>query len=114
YRRAASDKVVVIHNGVDLSEYDLAAHERGSFRAAHGLSGKTVVGFTGNLIPRKGLEPLVRAAARVLPGRKGVVFVALGRTPMGQPEDWGARYQALAAELGIADRFLFPGFVEDV
>jgi glycosyltransferase involved in cell wall biosynthesis len=114
YRRAAPGKVVVIHNGVDLSEYDLEASARGSFRAAHGLQGKTIVGFTGNLIPRKGLEPLVRAAARVLPGRDDVVFVALGRTPMGQPEDWGARYQALADELGIADRFLFPGFVDDV
>jgi glycosyltransferase involved in cell wall biosynthesis len=114
YRRAAPGKVIVIHNGVDLEEYDLPAHARGTFRAAHGLKGKTIVGFTGNLIPRKGLEPLVRAAARVLPGRDDVVFVALGRTPMGQPEDWGARYEALAAELGIADRFLFPGFVDDV
>lgn len=114
YRRAAPDKVVVIHNGVDLSEYDLGANARGSFRDAHGLRGKTIVGFTGNLIPRKGLEPLVRAAARVLPGRDDVVFVALGRTPMGQPEDWGARYEALAAELGIADRFRFLGFVDDV
>lgn len=114
YRRAAARKVSVIHNGVDLAEYDDDAIVRGSFRAAHGLQGKTIVGFTGNLIPRKGLDVLVRAAARVLPGRDDVVFVALGRTPMGQPEDWGASYEALAAELGIGDRFLFPGFVSDV
>jgi glycosyltransferase involved in cell wall biosynthesis len=114
YRAAAPEKVVVVHNGVDLAEYDLDALPRGAFRRAHGLEGKTIVGFTGNLIPRKGLDPLVRAAAQLLPTRPNVVFVALGRTPVGQSEDWGAGYQRLAADLGIGDRFLFPGFVPDV
>ncbi len=114
YRLAADDKVVVVYNGVDLSEYDTSKLSLGAFRRAHGLEGKTIVGYTGNLIPRKGLEPLVRAAAKLLPSRPDLAFVALGRTPVGQAEDWGANYQALATELGIADRFLFPGFVSDV
>jgi glycosyltransferase involved in cell wall biosynthesis len=114
YRRVAPSKVVVVHNGVDLEEYDRAKLPVGAFRREHGLEGRLVVGFTGNVIPRKGVEELVRAAAQVLPSRPDAVFVVVGRVPMGQPEDWQQSYSALAERLGIADRFRFVGFCDDV
>lgn len=114
YRAAAADKVVVVHNGVDLDEYTPQANAIGAFRRRFELGDATLVGFTGNLIPRKGVDTLVRAAAEVLRRHHDVVFVVLGRVPIGSPEDYGARYQALAAELGVADRIRFLGFVDDV
>jgi glycosyltransferase involved in cell wall biosynthesis len=116
YRAAAPDKVTVVHNGVDLDEYATGPEgvARGAFRDRFGLGDAVVVGFTGNLIPRKGVDTLVRAAAEVLRRHEDVIFVVLGRVPVGSPEDYGARYRALAAELGVADRVRFLGFVDDV
>jgi glycosyltransferase involved in cell wall biosynthesis len=114
YRRVAAEKVRVVHNGIDLSEYDRKTVGRGRFRHAHGLQTATLVGFTGNLIPRKGLVPLIKAAAKVLPGRPEVRFVVLGRVPVGMAVDHLAEYRALVEALGIAERFLFAGFEEDV
>lgn len=115
YRRHVPHKITVVHNGVDLAEYTPQAVPRGRFRQELGLDEKTVlVGFTGNLIPRKGLEPLIRAAARLLPDRPDLQFVAVGRVPIGNPVDHRAEYEGLARELGIEGRFRFAGFREDV
>ncbi len=114
YRRTAPEKVVVIHNGIDLQEYDAQALERGRFRERLGLQGRTVIGFTGNLIPRKGIDVLIRAMARVVPDHPELALVVLGRVPLGSPVDYGAQYEALAAELGIAEHVRFVGFEPDV
>ena len=112
YRRTAPEKVVVIHNGIDLQEYGDVP--RGRFRERHGLQGRTVIGFTGNLIPRKGIDVLIRALARVVPDHPELVLVVLGRVPLGSPVDYGAQYRALADELGIADHVRMVGFDPDV
>ena len=115
YRRFAADKVRIIHNGVDLDDYHPGVTQRGAFRAAFDIApDATVIGFTGLLTPRKGLEPLIRAAAEVLRTRPRVLFVAAGRVPYESAIDHGAEYHALARSLGIADRFRFLGFLEDV
>ena len=114
YRKTAPGKVHVVHNGIDLGEYDRKTVGVGRFRQARGLQNLTLVGFTGMLDPRKGLVPLIKAAAKILPGRPDVRFVVLGEVPVGLPVDYLAEYRALAAEQGIADRFLFLGFVDDV
>jgi glycosyltransferase involved in cell wall biosynthesis len=72
------------------------------------------VGFTGNIIPRKGVDVLVRAAALVLERRPGVNFVAVGRVPVGAPADYLSSCTELARRLGIAERFRFAGFRADV
>ncbi len=115
YRRHVPGKVVVVHNGVDLAEYHPEITPRGSLRRELGISPEaTVVGFTGFITPRKGLVPLMEAAARLLGTRPELVFVVVGKVPVGAPADHQAEYQARARELGIAGRFLFAGFRQDV
>jgi glycosyltransferase involved in cell wall biosynthesis len=115
FRRVAPAKVTVVPNGVDLAEWDPSRFPRGAFRAEAGLPPEDLlVGFTGNLIPRKGIDVLVRAAARVLEGRRGVTFAAVGRVPVGAPEDYLASCTDLARRLGIGERFRFAGFRADV
>jgi L-malate glycosyltransferase len=115
YRRYAVEKVAVVHNGVDLTEYTRDAVARGSFRAELGVGGNaTIVGFTGWLIPRKGIDLLLRAAALLLPTRPNLTFVAVGGVPPGSPIDYRADYEQLARDLGIAERFRFAGFRDDV
>jgi glycosyltransferase involved in cell wall biosynthesis len=115
YRRHAPGKVEVVHNGIDLAEYTPESVPRGQLRRELGAGTEVcLVGFTGNLIPRKGLEPLIRAAARLLPARSGLLFVAIGRVPPDNPVDHRAGLERLTHELGIADRFRFLGFRADV
>ena len=42
------------------------------------------------------------------------MFVVVGANPVGSAENYRAQYEALARKHGIADRFLFAGFREDV
>ena len=120
FKRAVPNKVSVVHNGVDLEEYAPAAVPRGEFRRAHGIGQQQmVVGFTGNLIERKGLEPLIRAAAHLVAEGHDAIFVAAGRVPIGaalegSPDGYLARCQALLREFGLQDRFHFVGFMPDV
>lgn len=115
YQRAVPDKVAVVHNGVDLSEYDTERVTRDSVRKELGTAaGDLLIGFTGNLIPRKGVDVLIRAAARLKTSHPHLRYVIAGRVPIGSPVDYLASYTSLCAELGVLDRFHFLGFVSDV
>ncbi len=61
-----------------------------------------VIGFLGRLVEEKGLQTLLRACAR-LRGKWRCVLVGSG--------PFETELRALAAELGIAERVMFPGFV---
>jgi glycosyltransferase involved in cell wall biosynthesis len=115
YRRAVPEKVVVVHNGVDLSEYAPAALPPASWREQVGAApGDLLIGFTGNLIPRKGVDVLIRAFARVQARRPHLRLLLAGRVPVGSPTDYRARYEELARSLGVHERVHFLGFVADV
>ena len=98
------DRVDVIHNGVDpeppASEAVRAA--RAMFEEAS--DGPHVVAI-GSLLPIKGFDTLIRAAARANPG--WTLWIA-GKGPARDD------LEGLAAELGVADRVRFLGFRDDV
>jgi glycosyltransferase involved in cell wall biosynthesis len=115
YRRHVPEKVTVIRNGVDLTGYDPRLVTRGTFRREIGLpAASTVVGYTGQFIPRKGLDLLIRAAAELLPSRPDLHFVAVGQTPTGSAVDYLQEYRALTRDLGIDGRFRFVPFRDDI
>ncbi|MBN1652864.1 MAG: glycosyltransferase family 4 protein [Deltaproteobacteria bacterium] len=115
YRSAVPHKVSVVYNGIDLSEYDARSCERGTFRASLGFApNASLIGFTGNLIPRKGVDILIRAIARAWPKYPDLQLVLVGQVPVGETQDHRAHYEVLAGKLGIADRVRFVGFVPDV
>jgi glycosyltransferase involved in cell wall biosynthesis len=115
YRQAVPEKVRVVYNGIDLAEYDPDSVIRGSFRRSHGIENNEVlIGYTGNLIERKGLLYLIRAAAKVIPSHRHVTFVAVGRVPIGDPGSYFRQCQQLVDELGLQSRFVFAGFVSEV
>jgi glycosyltransferase involved in cell wall biosynthesis len=114
YRRAVSNKVKVVHNGIDLTEYRPDGVVRGQLRRAHAIrADEVVIGYTGNLIERKGLVHLIRAAAHTAVNRR-VTFVIVGRVPLGDSGDYLRRCQALIRELGLEERFIFAGFMPEV
>lgn len=94
----------LIPNGVDISEIDAidgAVPELEQWRT----QGDFIVGYIGQLITRKGLPTLLRGFADWQHPAKRLVILGEG--------DQRAALEALAVELGIADRVYLMGFRED-
>ena len=100
-------KIHVIRNGLSIEEYrDLPP--RGEFRDQFGImGGAPVVLFLGKVTPRKGVDFLIRAFARL--EWKDAVLVIAGNV-MGRGE--GA-LKRLAAQLGVENRVIFTGLLTD-
>jgi glycosyltransferase involved in cell wall biosynthesis len=97
-----SDRVHLVYNGLDLGEFEVLP-ERGVFRRSRSLGSRPIVLYLGKLTPRKGVDHLLAAAARLPPE---VVLVIAGN-------DMGvqAELEARAAELELGDRVLFAGLL---
>ncbi len=101
-------RVRVVHNGVDLARLRPGG-DRHAFRHALGVpAAAPLVLAVGNLTPQKDHDLLVRAAARVVAARPGAWFVVAGEGFLRTSLEERVR------ELGLAERFLLPGFVRDV
>jgi glycosyltransferase involved in cell wall biosynthesis len=102
------ERIAVVPNGIDVSRFRPDAQLRQSPRNAWGLVGAEVaIGMLARLDAMKGYPDFLRAAAQVARCRSDVKFICIGD---------GAEEQALkalAADLGIADRVVFPGAAHD-
>lgn len=97
--RLDPSRVKVVHNGVDKEPYPFTEH----------LENEIAIGIVGNLNRNvKRTDLFLRAAARVAPRHPDVRWHVVG--------DGNLRpaLEALAAELGIADRVVFAGRIADV
>ncbi len=90
-------KVVTVHNAVDFTGRDLMTVTRGV--------PEKVVTFLGRITFQKGPEYFIEAAAKVLKRYRNVRFVMAGSG------DLMNRSVRRAAQLGIADKFHFTGFL---
>ncbi len=115
----AAAKVRVIHNALDLSDFD-AERVRGSLRAELGLAPDAIVfGSHGRVLRRKGYVEMIRAAHLAV-GRmtaresSRVTFVVVGDTPEDFRPDHVAECRVLAEGLGLGSRFRMLGFRADV
>jgi glycosyltransferase involved in cell wall biosynthesis len=112
-------KVHVLHNALDVDEFD-PARVRGVLRQELGLpSDAFVFGSHGRVLRRKGFVELLHAARRLLDGMtaehaRRTFFVVVGDTPEDFRPDHVGECRKLAASLGIADRARFLGFRKDV
>jgi glycosyltransferase involved in cell wall biosynthesis len=100
-----TNRIEVIPNGINLSELETALN-RQEIEAKWGkLKGKRWLLFLGRLHPKKGLDLLLPAFARVAPTFSDHVLVIAG------PDEGGyARLvQKMAADLHLADRVLLTG-----
>lgn len=97
-------KVSVVHNGINLDEY---THRGGDQPTLAKLKqhGYKIVLFVGRITMQKGPEYFVRSAAKVIQQEEKVKFVMAGSGDMEE------KIIRLSAEMGIADKIIFPGFV---
>jgi glycosyltransferase involved in cell wall biosynthesis len=104
----SSDRLTVVLNSPDLRLFDAAAHPRREFMT----DGTLRIVYTGALTPTYELDVLLRAVASMARARPSLAWTA---TLYGRG-DAQPTLEALARELGIADRIEFPGRIpiEDV
>jgi glycosyltransferase involved in cell wall biosynthesis len=113
------DKVKVIHNALDVGDFD-PARVRGTLRAELGLPSDAIVfGSHGRVLRRKGYVEMVQAARRALDAlspdaRERIAFVVVGDTPEDFRPDHVEECRRLAASLGLGERFRMLGFRSDV
>ena len=110
YRSIAPEKIRIVFNGAPLEEFTApspaliqAERERLGLRP-----GELVVGTVGRMDEQKGMTYFLQAAARILRQRRDVRFVLAGDGHLLE------RHREEARALGIADRTVFAGFLEDV
>jgi len=99
------NKVVTIHNGIDLAKFETADPSR--------TPRKLRVGTAGHLGPVKGHEDFVRAAALVLENRPDVEFVIAGEDKFQSGENRTA-LEKLIRELRVSDHVKLIGWVDDM
>jgi glycosyltransferase involved in cell wall biosynthesis len=113
------EKVRVIHNALDVAEFDFRGVTPALRTELKLAPGTVVFGSQGRILPRKGYAEMVQAARLALDRmtsdeRTRVHFAVLGDTPEDIRPDHLAECRSLVRALGIADRFTFLGFKNDV
>lgn len=102
-------KTMTVYNAVDLSRYE----QTDDRRAELGSDTRPVIGFVGQIVPRKGLDTLIRAMPEILRTHGDALLVVVGCAPPGEP-DYERECRRLAAELGVERQVHFTGYRRDV
>jgi glycosyltransferase involved in cell wall biosynthesis len=100
----SEDKIEVVPNGIDLSEFDNLP-ERGEFRRKYGFNdNEKIILYLGRVHKIKGLDLLARAFADLSKPLNDIRLVIVG------PDDgYLSSLKKLVAALGISDKVLFTG-----
>jgi glycosyltransferase involved in cell wall biosynthesis len=105
FARGIRDRTRVIYNGKDWSDYLVSPFT--------GVSSTPKVLFLGRLNPRKGPDTAIRAVAELV--RQGVDAKLIVAGSVFPGYEWfETELRELVANLGLADRCEFTGFVDDV
>lgn len=95
------EKVEVAHNGVDLAEKPVGEDMLRSIKRA----GKKIALFVGRLTLQKGPDYFLEAAKEAISYDEDIIFIIAGSGDMER------QVMRQAAEMGISDKVIFPGFV---
>ncbi|MDW8102179.1 MAG: glycosyltransferase family 4 protein [Anaerolineae bacterium] len=108
------NKVTVVHNGIEVDEYDPTMNGR-PFRRKYGLPEEgLVVGMVGRLRPWKGQDRFLRIMARIRKMMPDVRGLVVGGTPFKVDDDYPQQLYRLAAELGLSQHVIFTSHLDDV
>jgi len=111
-----SERVTVVHNGIDIARFDSAMREfdRKQFcRRWDVPEASTLVGSVGSLNPLKGHEDFLRAAARIADTFPATYFIVAG-VDVTPRQINRANLERLVRELNLESRVRFIGKMDDV
>jgi glycosyltransferase involved in cell wall biosynthesis len=110
-RGFAADRIAVIMNGIDTDAMRMDADAGRTMRQAWGLSADHfVIGCAARLDPMKDHANLLQAAASFARENSDARFVCVGDGPAG----YRLRLTSFADSLGLADRVLWVGRIDDM
>ncbi len=117
-RLPCSAKASVLHNGIDLSHFDLA-HSTEDYRAAICREAgfphdAPIVGMIGRTRPWKGQDTFLQMAGKLSTAVPDCRFLIVGGDPFGVQDDYEARLLELRSQSGLADRVRWTGQLADV
>jgi glycosyltransferase involved in cell wall biosynthesis len=108
------DSVSVIPNGVDVDRFgDVPAAAVTDVRRKYGATGRPTLLFVGTIMPRKGVDDLVRAVGHLVTDRG---LTDLRAVVAGEDEldgEYTAEVRGIVGDLGVEDNVTFPGFVPE-
>jgi PEP-CTERM/exosortase A-associated glycosyltransferase len=104
-RGIAAEKVTVIPNAVDIEAFATDGQPDLALQRQLGLHNARVLGFIGSFYAYEGLHLLLQAMPLMLAHAPDVRLLLVGGGPQNEA------LQALAAQLGIADKVVFTGRV---
>lgn len=106
-----AEKTLVIPNGIDTERFRPDPLARIRIRSEWGVTEQEkLIGLVGRLDPMKDHPVFIEAAALLADKRSDTRFVCVG----GGPEEYGAKLQVLANNLGLEKRLLWVGTREDM
>ncbi len=109
----APQHIYLVRNGIDLTRFDPARHERAACRHQLDLPADVpLVAMVADLVPWKGHHLLLEVAARMLLQRHDIHFVIAGSS---RPEDpqLAPYLKQRATELGIGENLIWLGHCPD-
>ena len=101
------DKLHVIPNGVRAEDFANVHADLGTWRNTWALPEEEIVLYVGRHVYEKGIDLLLSAAPKVLQYRPQAKFIICGKAPLHD------ELKRQAWELGLGDKALFPGFIDD-
>ena len=102
---APVDKMDVIANGVDPRKFDIE-FDKAEFREWFAKPNERLIFFVGRMVPEKGVQVLIQSLPEILPAYNDVKVVVVGGGDR-------AHLVKLAEELGVSDRVVFTGYIDD-
>ena len=106
---APSERIRVIHYGINSESWDITPNERREHRQAFGLrSDEITIGIASRLVPDKGHDVAINAFSSLVQRIPTARLLIAGAGPM-QPE-----LEALALRIRPPDRVRFLGYVADM
>ncbi|MGQ9587902.1 MAG: glycosyltransferase [Thermoplasmata archaeon] len=96
----------IIPTGVDCSRFTPEKYDK-AFRDRYGMSGKRILLHVGRLSLEKRLDIVLEAMAKLSSKEPNLRLLVVGRGPAEE------HYKRMAARLGLSDRVVFAGFLQD-
>lgn len=114
FLKSVPEKVTIVYNFLDLALYD-PLKVQGKLRSNFKIPENAFVyGYSGRILPKKGLPILLDAFHEVVVNNPDSYLVILGDNDGGVHIDWKSRFQKLVREWKIDDRVIFTGFQKEV
>lgn len=109
-----SEKIHVVHNGIDLQQFDATLDKRPFCEQYHIPAEAPVVGMVGRLRPWKGQTTFLHMAAHLKQVQPDCHFVIVGGNTFDVQDDYPQQLKQLTTQLQLNESVTFTGPLIDV